>query len=380
MTTATLSPGKVVHESLDERQFVRTRIPARVTLRDASGNSHDCQIHDISLGGVGLTCSGIMTVGALYDATIHLNLNAIDLSIDARLKVVSDRNGVTGAEFVDLDAKKRDILRYLMTAYMAGEVVDINGLMNVMQRENYIKSRKQSGEAPRTTGQRLKAALGSLGFIVLGLAAAAFVLYKTYLMLFHVPAVQAQVTADSYVVAMPDNGYVKFAIPEGQTRVQAGEPIATVSSQLASRLTTPSDIGALAALSQEDLQVVLGRALIETVISSPCDCDLFFPRPRQDSFAYREQELVHLLPRDKPLYVTAAVPFSKLKDIADLSSIEMTVFDIDEPVGGTLIDAHTDEKTGLLLLKIQPDRELPQSAYQKPVAVDLFLRTPGVRS
>src|SRR5690606_1898418 len=126
-----------------ERQFVRTRIPARVTLTDSNGKALECEIKDLSLGGMGLDCDSPLAVGGLYDATLFLNLNAIDLTIDTRLKVVSQRESVVGAEFVDLDPKKRDILRYLMSAYMSGEIVDISGLVNVMQRESYIKSRKQ---------------------------------------------------------------------------------------------------------------------------------------------------------------------------------------------------------------------------------------------
>src|SRR5690606_11242207 len=101
-----------------------------------------------------------------------------------------------------------------------------------------IKSRKQKDDSPRSAGQRLKAALGTLAFIVIGLFAAAFVLYKTYMMLFHIPAVQAQVSADAYVISMPGNGYVRYSIGEQQSSVIPGEPIATVSSQLASNLST----------------------------------------------------------------------------------------------------------------------------------------------
>ncbi|PTU74212.1 PilZ domain-containing protein [Pseudomonas mangrovi] len=380
MTTATPSSANVVHESIDERQFVRTRIPARVTLTDSNGKALECEIKDLSLGGMGLDCDSPLAVGGLYDATLFLNLNAIDLTIDTRLKVVSQRESVVGAEFVDLDPKKRDILRYLMSAYMSGEIVDISGLVNVMQRESYIKSRKQKTDHVRSLRQRLQAAAGTLLFVCLGLLALVFIVYKTYMMLFHIPAAQAQVSADAYVISMPDNGYLKYSIAEGQTSVSRGEPIATVSSQLASRLNTPADIGALSNLSQQDLQMVLGRALIETVISSPCDCDLYFPGQRLDSFAYHQQPLVHLLPKDRPLYVTASVPFGKLNDIRELSSIRMNVFGIDESIGGSIIDAHADNETGLLQLKIQPDQPLPLSSYQKPVAVDLFLSTPGVRN
>lgn len=380
MTTATPDAPAVVHESLDERQFVRTRIPATVTLRDQAGKQLTCEIKDISLGGLGLSCTQTLTVGGIYEAVLHMNLHAVELNIDTKLKIVSQRGDVIGSEFIELDSKKRDILRYMMNAFMAGEIVDISGLVNVMQRESYIKSRKQKTETPRTPAQRLKAALGTLAFIAVGLLALGFVLYKTYLMLFRIPAIQAHVSADAYVISMPDNGYIKYNVAADQPSVRTGEAIATISSQLASRLSTPSDIGALSALAQADLQIVLGRALIETVISSPCDCDLYFPETPMDSFAYQHQPLVHLLPKDRPLFITASIPFSKLNDLRDIRKVNLQVFGFDESIEGKVVAAHTDEKTGLLQLKIEPEQELPLSSYQKPVAVDLFLSTPGVRN
>src|SRR5690606_31322506 len=127
-------------------------------------------------------------------------------------------------------------------AYMSGEIADINGLFNVMQRENYIKARKKGVNQERGAMQRMKAAGGTLAWMILGLAAAAFVVYKTHQMLFRIPAAQAMLSADSYRVSMPDNGYVKYTLTPEQTEVRAGDPIATVSTQLASTLNTPADV------------------------------------------------------------------------------------------------------------------------------------------
>lgn len=377
MTSATVLPGNanVVHEAVDERQFVRTKIPARVTL-SANNSSLECELQDISLGGLGILCDRQLPVGGMFNAAVHMNLNGVDLTIDSKIKVLSQRGREVGAEFVELDPKKRDILRYLMSAYMSGEMADINGLFNVMQRENYIKARKKSVNQERGTAQRLKAAGGTLVWMILGLAAATFVVYKTHQMLFRIPAAQAMVSADSYRLTMPDNGYVKYTLPPEKTEVKTGDPIATVSTQLASTLNTPADVGALANLSQADLQVVLGRSLIETVIASPCDCFLFFPEKRLDAYAYKEQPLVHLIPKNEDLYIKASFPFGTIDDLGNISSVKLSVYGVGERIDGEIVRSAVDEVNRMLVLTIRPESQLPLESYNKPASVELYRGLP----
>jgi len=372
------SPTNVVHEAIDERQYVRTKIPAKVLLNGNGIKQLECEIQDISLGGLCLIYDQPLTLGSLFNASIQLKLNKIDLNIDAKVKIVSQRGHEVGAEFVELDRQKRDILRYIISAYMSGEIADINGLFNVMQRENYIKERKQKHSSSRTAGDRLKAVIGTLLFLGLGLAALGLIAYKSYLLFFRVQAAQAIVSANAYVVAMPDNGYVKYLLAPNQAEVKVGEPVASVSSQLAATFTTPSDIQALANLSQTDLQLLMGRALIETVIASPCDCEVFFPGQKLDGYAYKYAPLMHLLPRNEALFVKATIPFDQLEKMSRVDSVRMQVLGIDEPINGSVVSSSVDEQNQTLILTIKPERELPRDAYQKPVSVDLFLGLPMI--
>ena len=52
----------VVHEAVDERQHVRSKLPARVTLSGTS-SSFACDLKDISLGGLGLHCPHELSPG-----------------------------------------------------------------------------------------------------------------------------------------------------------------------------------------------------------------------------------------------------------------------------------------------------------------------------
>lgn len=371
-------PANVVHEAIDERQYVRTKLNARVLLSATGQPAFESTLQDISLGGIGLVHADPLKIGSLYTASIKLRLNQIDLNIDSKVKIVSQRGQEVGAQFVDLDTQKRDILRYIITAYMSGEIADINGLFNVMQRENYIKERKHTYASARTAGDRLKAMTGTLLYTVAGIAALSFVAYKSYLLLFRIPAVQAQVSANAQVISMPDNGYVKFLLQPGQTEVKAGEPVASISTQLATSFTSPADMKAVADLSPGDLQTLLGRATIETVINSPCDCQVYFPSKPLDGFGYKQAPLMHLLPKNEDLFVTANVPFDKLTDMTRVTSVDLQVFGLDERFTGTVVDSRVDELNKNLALTIRPDTRLPAQAYLKPVAVDLFLGLPSL--
>lgn len=367
--------ANVVHEAVDERQHVRSKLPAQVLLSGVD-DSFVCELQDISLGGLGLHCPRELKPGSLYEASIQLDLNRIVLTINARIKIIARNGNLTGAEFVELEPRKRDILRYLLSAYLSGEIADVDGLFNVMQRENYIKKRKQVAGSSRSPLDRLRAVLGSATYLLTGIAVAGLLIYKSYLLFFSVPATQALVSANAHVISMPENGYVRFLIPEGVQRVRTGEPIASVSTQLATSFTTPADLEALARLSQNDLQSLLGRSLIETTIASPCDCYVYFPRKPTDSYAYKFDELVHLIPASEDLYVKASFPFDKLKGLKRIQAIDLRVFGADESLRGKVIRSAVDAETESLVLSIRPDRPLPLEAYQKPVTVDLYKGLP----
>ncbi|MNW04900.1 hypothetical protein D3C71_2010640 [compost metagenome] len=52
------------------------------------------------------------------------------------------------------------------------------------------------------------------------------------------------------------------------------------------------------------------------------------------------------------------------------------MFGLDQHYTGKVVDARVDEYNRNLALTIQPDTALPASAYQKAVAVDLYLGLP----
>ncbi len=372
-------PDKVVHEAIDERQHIRTRIPAKAQLTASGGERIQCDVQDISMGGVGLHCSDPLKVGSLYGIAIKVGMSRVDLSFKARVKILSQHDGVVGTQFVDLEPQKADILRYIISSYMSGEIADINGLFNVMQRENYIKERKQKYQLKRNFGQRLRAGVGTLIFIAIGLLALLYVAFKVYGLFFIIPAAQAQVSSsNAYLINMPENGNVSFLVPQGQTEVSIGQPVASISTQLSTSLNSPADIAAVMDLAPGDVEALLGRTNIETVIASPCDCTLYYPGAQVDGFGYKGDPLLRLLPKDQPLSVSASVPYDQMDKVLRTRKVSLQVYGAEAAVDGRIISARVNQQDQMVMLDIEPDTALSLDDYQKPVWVEFHLGLPGM--
>lgn len=364
-----LPATSVVHEAIDERQFVRAKLPAKVVLTDADQRHIPCELLDISLGGLGLSCKEPLTINGIYPVLIVLSVKGVDLNIKGQISVLKQDEHKVGARFVDMEPDRTDILRYVISAYMSGEMADINGLFNVMQRENYIKERKQKHQHVRTPWERAKALFGTLVFSLLGLGAIAFAAYQAYGLYFRFPAAQAQVFSTNHVISVPDNGVVKYLLPANATEVKQGEPLLSVSSQLATRLTSANDMAVISQLSSADANSILGLANVETVIASPCDCVLYFPEGRKEGFGYKGDVLLHLLPKDAALLVEARLPYSQLDSLSSVTHIDMQVYGDSRNFTGEIIGSHIDTDTQQVLLILKPDAQLDSAAYLKPVWV-----------
>lgn len=376
MTTAvtTIEP-EVVHEALDERQFVRTRFPAKATIHSRQGKIV-CNVVDLSLGGMGLATDVRLKVGTVYPAHVSFKLRDMALSLEGKIKVVAHRPETTGVEFVDLTPGQRDVIRHIVAAYLSGELVQSNGILTVMQRENNIRQRKQKADTTRTFGDRVRAMMGTLAYLLIGLLILALLLQQLYVFFFRTEALTARVQGDVFEVNMPENGMVSFLLPAGQDTVRTGEPIAVVSTRLMASLNTAADLDALGRLSEGETQTLLGRSMIETVISSPCDCRVIYPNAPRDRFGYKDESLIHLLPDEAPLHVNAQFPFAALDKVRGDERVEMSVFGVADKISGTIIGSAVDPETNNLTLTIAPDQELPISAYQNPVRVHVFSDLP----
>lgn len=357
--------NSVVHEAIDERQHIRVKVPAVVTFT-VDGVQHCCQLDDVSLGGAAFVTKANLTNNQLLDVKIEFKLAEFNLDLPLKAKVISEGKE-TKISFIDVEPKQLDTLRYIISSYISGDLISANGVLNVVQRENLIKQRKVKADTSRGFMDRLKAIFGTLAYFTVGLAIASLLLTKLYAYFFEIKASTASVSADAFIVTMPSNGYVDFMANGNE--IKTGEPIATVSSQLATSFNTPDDLKALSDISDQDLQIILGKALLETVIASPCDCFIHYPEHSVDKYAYKEEALMHLLPSDAPLYVKATLPFVRIDDLSRIQGVYLRKFGDAEAVPGSILRSEVDEETGSLILMIEPSTPYTPEDYLKPAEV-----------
>lgn len=359
--------NSVVHETIDERQHIRVKVPSWVTFT-TSNNQFRSQLEDVSLGGASFITKEKLTQNQLLDITIEFKLTEFNLELPLKAKVVSQKNE-TKISFVDVEPKQLDTLSYIISSYLAGELVSANGVLNVVQRENLIKQRNVKADNVRGLADRSKAIFGTLIYFIVGLTIASLLLSKLYAYFFEIKATTASVSSDAFIIYMPSNGYVDFTVNGNQTKI--GEPIATISSQLSTSFNTPDDLKALSDISDQDLQVILGKALLETVIASPCDCFIYYPERGVDKYAYKEEALMHLLPLDSPLYVRAVIPFVRIDDLNSIQGVYLRKFGDEKSIPGEILRSEVDEETGSLILVIKPSLPYLPADYLKPAEVTI---------
>lgn len=366
-----IAEPKIVHEAIDDRQHVRARLPGKVKLFGRTGEI-TCDLYDLSLGGVGVITQAPLKEGMIFKGNIIIPMANADLQVAVDLKVNKVRSEIVGLGFMDISPGKRDMLRHIMSSYLSGDIVDVDGVLNVMQRENYIKQRKDKAASVRAWSERIKSIVGTLMYFIVGVSILAFLAYKVYLYLFQITTTNAFVTADIYNVSMPDNGYVNFLLPPDQSRVAKGEPIAVVSSQLSSSITTPADVKALLDLSDADASALLGRTMIETVINSPCDCDLVYVQGFDSRYDYKGATLIDLIPVDKPMYIKATIPSQRLSDIQRAKTATVSVYGADTEYGAQVVSARYSQDQEALELRLMTEEPLTTESYKAPVRVSLI--------
>lgn len=357
-----------VHESLDERQYIRTVLPARLKIK-RNGVECEYQIKDLSIGGVGIVTDDYFDNSYLGKAVIEFEFEAMKIQVDVVVKILMSYGSSVGAEFVEMSTEKRNMVRYLISTFLSGELVDTNGVISVLQKESYVKQRNNSKSFVRSGKDRFKSVFGTLVFfsVALGIMAVLGVKLLTYL--FTAKSVQAVVNADEYIIKMPENGYVNFIVDDKVKKVRVGQPIATVSTQLMARFNTPSDYEVLSRLTQDDMQLLMGRSMVETTINSPCDCDITTFKYSNTRYAYKEEELIHLLPDNQELNIESSFSFLDFDKLKAGNEVVFHIHGNAEEMTGSIISSSVDKINEQVKITIKPDRKIDKSLYGNPVTV-----------
>lgn len=360
-----------VHEAQEERQHVRVRLEGGLRLRMQSPVKGIFSLEDVSLGGLSFIAGQVnLTPGTLCHGEIVFRLGRANLSMPVSFKVVYQEEGSqrVGGQYTVIDQQNTDLLRLLISNYLAGELTELDDVIDNMKRENYVASRKGKQKAmSRGWGDRVRAMSGTVVFFLAGLAAFLFVGYKLYQHAFLTRASDAWITLPGKTVLMPENGYVQLLIPEDAVAVERGQPLLTVSSRLVARFNNGV---VLNDLDPAQMRALVDATVFEVTLNSPCDCEITERMVRDGEFVHEDSPLLRLVDPNGQAMITATFA-------TELEGLKAAVGD---PVTVRYLDGETDahatisglvrnEESGLLEMQILPQRTLPASAQHQPVSV-----------
>ena len=131
---------QIVHETEVHRQHVRLKIPIQVEI---DGIRH--QVDDWSLGG--LAVESVLTSrkpDEHFWVRLIFPFEEFELTMrrEARMVYVDQGHGRFGCAFLGVSERHAEVLRYLVDAYLAGELVSAGDLLQARARGNTRAGRR----------------------------------------------------------------------------------------------------------------------------------------------------------------------------------------------------------------------------------------------
>lgn len=305
---ANTANGKVVHEAEAHRQHVRIKLPGRVRLLDREGRAQEFDLIDISAGGMAInTGSHVLDPRRTFRAELVLRYDTFTYTVNISFQPLANQNGRTGCVFQDIGPSESDALRAIVSSFLAGDVLSLNDMLHIVQRDNTSAARKAGG-VEMTTGVRAVAALGTVAVLLLGLFAFSYVFSQVYQLLFVTSAMSGVVTTDTIMVRMPEDGIFTSLVHTSQHRLVKGQPIGTFTEIL-----PPPPPG------------VSVRKPRQVTIMAPCNCDLMALPLGEAGVLHKGDPLFQLRPFNAKRWIAATFEPEAARHLAPGDEVRVTV-------------------------------------------------------
>jgi alginate biosynthesis protein Alg44 len=296
---------QIVHEAEVHRQHVRLKIPIAVEI-----DGTRFTVEDWSMGGFGVeTEMTSRQPGERFPVRMIFPFEDFEVSLrlDCQMVYILEDNTRFGCRFLALSQGQLALFRYLVDAYLSGEIVSGGDILSVAGRQNTAEARVQplsfnpfSEEEAR--GRRLKraAGYGILGLAGLALLGLIGIGYKDR---FLTPvADSAVVEAPIFRVRAPMSG--RLETREITDLVRRGE-------QLGSIVPAGNDPTGMTGMAPATLE-------------SPCECVFVEWLSLSGQFVQVGEPVAALVAADRPLVVRAQIDLEqadrlKVGDIAEVS-------------------------------------------------------------
>lgn len=363
----------VVHESEAQRQHARVKLPARIRYIGANREGVDARLLDLSAGGFAFASANNIPVqvGDLHKGKLLFQIDSISFSLEVEFQVRSyDRDSArVGCEFQHLKPREIAALRYLITSYLAGEVVSVGDMLNTLQRENFTKARKHgAGSGGMGFFGRFRAVTVSTAIFVVGVGAFAVILNQIYNLYFVTHADSGVVSVANQQITMPREGTVESLVEPG-AEVAKGAPIASFSANLLDLLK-----GNLTEeqLNPSNIEKLFGHQMKGT-LTSPCDCRVVEQRVANGQFANKGDVIFTLTPRDSTATVEARFPYRNAAELSPGTHVNFQVAGDSEVRGGRILrTAPVDgDLSSEIRVQITPDQPLDSQLAGRPTEVSI---------
>ncbi|MDF3934588.1 HlyD family efflux transporter periplasmic adaptor subunit [Pseudomonas citronellolis] len=377
MTTAATANLNVVHESEAQRQHARIKLPALLRLNDARPGQADYRLLDLSAGGFAITDSDkTLKAGDLRKGQLLFRIDSMDLALDVEFQVRSvGAAHRVGCQLQNLQPRETAVLRQLITAHLAGELVSVGDILSVVQRDNFTRARGTAGAGNLDLPARLRSGALTLAIFAVGVVAFAYALNQIYNQYLVTHASSGVVSLPGQQISMPRDGTVQSLVKVGAD-VGKGAPIATFSGTMLDLLKSSlSD----AQLTPENIERLLGQRLQGT-LTSPCDCRVIEQRVADGQYANKGEVIFTLAPRNTAAAIEARFDFRHAAELAPGAPVRFQVVGANQVYDGHVLrSAPLDgDLSTEVRVQIQPDQPLNSEMAGRPVQVSVG-GMPGTR-
>lgn len=353
---------RIVHESEAHRQHVRIRLPGTVIVRDSNGDKvAEFELLDISVGGFSLKpCSMELVIGQVQKGDLVLRYESFTYSIGISFQAKTANAERIGCMFQDVGPTEGDALRAIIGSFLAGDVLQLNDMLQVVRRDNSANARK-SGAADNPPVVKGVAIAGTLMVFALGLLAFAYVFSQVYGVLFVTSAESAVVTTNVNVVRMPVDGSFQSLLKPGERKVKKGQPLGTYA-ELLPPLATPGSVRESTAPRQ-------------VTFLSPCDCEVLGLPLGESGMLRKGDPVFQMRAPDTQRWVSAVFSHQQSLELFDGDGVRVLLPTQDLHFNGRvrLIDASRPENSqladNLVRVDIEVNGELPADSLGHPAEV-----------
>lgn len=330
---------QVTHEAEVHRQHVRLQVPIAV---EVDGTRFT--VDDWSMGGFGVMSEmSSRQPGERFSMRVIFPFEDFEVSIrlDGQMVYVLEDNTRFGCKFLSLSQGQLSLFRYLIDAYLSGELVSGGDVLAIAGRDNSAQARIQAANfnpyaQANTFGRRVKRAVGFLFLLAAGVGIVALV---------------GLGLNERFIVVQAENAYVHA--PTERVRAPLSGVLNRLDAPALLNIGTP--IGRLQTVEQGLIPIV-----------SSCNCILLDWALPDGSFAAQGDEIAVLVSSEAPLQVRAEVAYERAFDLQVGGRATMRIPG-QEAAGGEILSidfkARTSVNTSMsdgsnVLVTIKPDEPL----------------------